>query len=105
MRLPKTRRRPSRSLCNWTQLCSLPFPVTARSIRTLKPSGPMWNIRCRSGTFPLALLKRQMRLRQPPLPPPVRSKPLLRSLPPRKSHAQRAVIPPATKAVRFPNSG
>ena len=33
MRLPKTRRRPSHSLCNWTQLCSLPFPVTARSIR------------------------------------------------------------------------
>lgn len=40
-----------------------------------------------------------------PIAAPRRSKPLLRSLPPRKSHAQRAVIPLATKAVRFPNSG
>ena len=69
------------------------------------PQSVQLDIHCRSGTFPLALLKRQMRLRQPPLPPPGRSKPLLRSLPPRKSHAQRAVLPLATQAVRFPNSG
>ena len=97
MRPPKTRRRPSRSLCNWTQLCSLPFPVTARSIRTLKPSGPMWNIHCRSGTFPPRPAEAPDASQATPLPPPGRSKPLLRSLPPRKSHAQRAVIPPRHK--------
>ena len=46
--------------------------------------------------IPLALLKRQMRLRQPPLPPPVRSKPLLRSLPP-GSHTPKGSHPPRHK--------
>ncbi len=46
--------------------------------------------------IPLALLKRQMRLRQPPLPPPVRVKAPAAEPASRKSHAQGS-HPPATK--------